>query len=386
MLKAFKYLLKPTDEQKVLINKNIGNNRWIYNWALDRKIKHWEEEKKKSSEEEKEYLSAFYQLARELPALKKAEETQWLSEGMSLSYIHTLQHVDKAYENFFRRIKNQEKGGYPRFKGKYSRQSFTDKPQAIDFDKNAIKLPKLGWTYARFHREFEGTMKTFTITRETTGKYFISIIVENGKELPSKREVTTMLGIDKGTHNLVSTSEGERIENPRFTLQGAKKIAKLNRNLARKQKQSGGWVKARLKLSKAHERIANQRTDFIHNLSHQLVQKDYDAFVIENFDVKNLVQQAYKAQSILDAGFGVLTQQLEYKADWQGKTVVKLDKSEKTTKTCSNCHKPNENVKWWWKQWECQYCHHLNIKGIDNVKTILQKGKEKIKKESKPQS
>ena len=372
MLRAYKYLIKPTPEQASLLNQYFGICRWVYNWALNKKIEDYKRQKEESVEKPK-ILSAFYEVARELPEIKKTEGFEWVKNAPALSLIYELQYLDRAYSNFFKRVKQGSGGGFPKFKSRYDRQSFTDKFQEIDFDTSKVKLPKLGWVEARLHRRFHGVGKSMTVSRDSTGKHYVSIIVEDGLTEPTPPEINNVLGIDKGTHNLLTLSNGETVANPKFFEKSQQRLAVLQRRLARKTKGSKAREKAKLLVAKQHERIANQRADYLHKTSKAIIDKPYDTVAVEGFNVRELMEgKKYGNKKIADVGWGQLTTQLEYKSKIKGKNFIKLDKNQKTNQTCLKCGQANPEVKYWTTKWECKHCNHLNIKGVDSAKVVAE--------------
>jgi putative transposase len=372
MIKAYKYLIHPTDEQKILFAKTFGCTRFIYNWALDLKIKHYEEFKDSQDPKEKN-LSAKFQLGRLIPELKKAEKTKWLSEVPSMSLIYELDRLDIAYKNFFKRVKTGGTPGFPKFKNKFDKQSFTDKLFGIDFKNKKVNLPKIGWIDAVIHRDFSGKHKAFTVTKTPTGKYFISIIVDDGLAYPAKLEINNILGVDKGTHNIVTLSNGDTVENPKYFEKYQAKLAVLQKRLSKKVFGSSSYNVAKLKVAKCHEDISNARNNFIHNISKKLVELKYDTIGIENFDIANLVKGnkiPESSKKILDTGWGMLNTQLEYKSNEKGINIVKLDKFAKSNRTCVFCEHDNSQIKFWETEWFCQNCNEKNIKGKSSALLI----------------
>ncbi|HXX97395.1 MAG TPA: RNA-guided endonuclease TnpB family protein [Candidatus Bathyarchaeia archaeon] len=259
MLQAYKYRIYPTKEQTEKINQHIGGCRFVYNWALENKIRYYETSKEK--------LSA-YDLNYMLKGLKV--ENPWLKEVNSQSLQQTNKNMESAFTRFFR-----EKKGFPKFKSKKNPVQSFQIPQhyTVDLEKQLIKLPKIGNAKIVISRTFEGTPKTATISRTPTGKYFISILVEDGKEIPAKLpfDENTTIGVDLGIKDSAILSNGEKFENPKFLKTSLKKLKALSRRLSKKVKGSNNCKKAKLKLSRLHEKITNQRNDFHQKLSKKLV-------------------------------------------------------------------------------------------------------------------
>ena len=264
--RAYKYRLCPNEEQKVLIAKHLGSCRFIYNYALDKKVRAYHTDKTNLSR---------FDIQADLPNMKKSEEYCWLKEVNSLSLQASLANLDSAYTKFFREHK-----GFPRFKSKKdSKQSFSI-PQntRVDFENGRIFIPKFkGGIKTKFHRTFEGIVKSSTISRTATGKYFVSILVEvNEPDVPMKPICENKtVGIDLGINTFAVLSDGTEIPNPKHLKQSLDKVKKLQRSLSHKNKDSKNRDKARRKLALAHEQVTNRRNDFLHKVTSYLV-NNYD--------------------------------------------------------------------------------------------------------------
>ncbi len=242
----------------------------------------------------------------------------------------------------------------------------------VDFNRNVIKLPKIVEVKAVLHRQFEGTMKTATISRSSTGKYFISILVDDGKELPAKQKVSesTAIGIDVGIKDFAILSTGEKVENPKYLKNSLKRMKCLQKRVSRKDKGSKNRDKARLLLSKIHEKISNQRNDFQHQLSSKLIREN-QAIALETLNVKGMVKNHCLAQSIEDAGWSSFVTKLEYKAEWAGKTILRIGRFESSSKICNVCGYHNGNLTLKDREWICPDCktkHDRDINAAINIK------------------
>jgi len=358
MLKAYKYRLKPTKNQATLINKHIGSCRLVYNWALEQKIKTYEQTGKSINH---------MGLDKLLPALKT--EKPFLKETNSQSLQGMTKHVDAAFVRFFR-----EKNGFPKFKSKKNPIQSFPVPQhySVDFEDNTVKLPKIGKVEAIFHRKFEGTLRTATVSRSCTGKYFISILVEDGKELPDtqKYSESTTVGIDVGIKDFAVLSTGEKIENPKYLNNSLKRLKCLQKRVSRKQKGSKRREKAILLLSKIHEKISNQRNDFQHKLSSKLISEN-QAVALETLNVKGMVKNHCLAQSISDASWSSFVTKLEYKAQWAGKSILRIGQFEPSSKLCNVCGYHNSDLTLKDREWICPDCktpHDRDINAAINIK------------------
>ena len=353
MLKAFEYRLYPAEDQKVLIHKHIGASRWIYNWGLQKKIEAYAQEKK--------YLSR-YDIQKELPAMKAPEsETFWLKEINSQSLQSALIHLDSAYSKFFKKTAD-----FPVFKSKKdSKQSF-EIPQnlTVDFDHGRIDLPKFSEPIkCRFHRKFEGVIKTCTIKRTPTNKYFVSILVEDGKELPQKQEPSYQdsVGIDVGIKDFLVDSRGDKIENPRHFIKAQKDLKKAQQSFSRKLRLSGrkkgepfgkNLEAARQEVALLHEKVADQRKDFLHKVSTQLIREN-QTVCVEDLNVAGMLKNRKLAKHIQDLGLGMFYSFLRYKAGWSGGHVLECGRFDASSKTCNLCGWYYRDLTLSEREWTC---------------------------------
>ena len=323
--KAYKYRIYPTKRQEVLISKHLGCCRFLYNYALDKKVKAYQKDKTNISR---------YQIQAELPMMKKSEEYHWLSEVNSLSLQAALANLDSAFVKFFR-----EKKGFPNFKSKKaSKQSFSI-PQntRVKFDEGRVYIPKFRQGIkARFHRKFEGLVKTSVITRTSTGKYYISILVEANEvdAAPKPISENKAVGIDLGIKTFAVLSDGTEIQNHKYLKRSIKKVKRLQRSLSKKAKGSKNREKARLRLARAHERVCNQRNDFLHQVTHRLV-ANYDTICLETLSASNMVKNHHLAQALEDIAINRFNTLLEYKAKEYGVNILRIGRFEPSSKMCT---------------------------------------------------
>jgi putative transposase len=345
MLRAYKYRLYPTKTQADFFEKQFGACRFIFNWGLEQKIKYYETDKKS--------LSCF-ELMKRIAVMKKTNEFKWLKESNSQPLQQSLRNLDNAFTRFFR-----EKKGFPKFKSKKNPVQSFQIPQGyiIDFEEGRIKFPKIGKVKTSFSREFEGLPKTATVSRSTTGKYYISILVDDGKELPEKQKFSdeTTIGVDVGIKDFAILSNGEKIGNPKYLKNSLQKLKILSRRFSKKVKGSNNWKKAKLKLSLLHEKITNQRNDFQHKLSIKLVREN-QAIALETLKVCNMVKNHCLAQSISDAGWSSFVDKITYKAEWYGKTILRIGQFEPSSKLCSVCGYHNKELTLAVREWSCPEC------------------------------
>ena len=346
MLRAYKYRILPTLSQAQLLNQSFGSCRWAYNWALAKKIEHYQTQGKT--------LNCFA-LMKLLPELKA--EFEWLKLVPSQSLQQELSHLDVAFQKFFKKS-----GGFPKFKSKHrSRKSFSC-PQGcrVDFENGKLSIPKVKNLKAVFSRTFEGTIKTVTVSQSSGGKYFASILVEDGKALPDKAAINeqSAVGLDVGIKHFVTISTGEKVENPKHLKQSEARLKVLQRRMSRKVKGSNNRHKARLRVAKLHEHIANQRRDFHHKLSTRLISEN-QTICVETLNVKGMVKNHCLAKSISDAGWSQFKEFLRYKCDWYGRNLIEIGQWLPSSKMCS-CGVLNNSLKLSDREWVCQSCNVLH--------------------------
>lgn len=351
ILKAVKYRLYPTDEQSVLIDKHIGACRFVYNLALETKQVAYASMQKN--------LSCF-DLIKQIPELKT--ECEWLKEINSQSLQASVTNLDTAYTNFF---KGQAE--FPKFKSKRkSRQSFSV-PQNIIIEDNMIIIPKFKkGIKAVTHRIIEGKTKGGTVSKNPTGKYFISILIETNEVTPIKPiiKAETTLGIDLGIKDFLTTSEGEKIANPRNLKKSLSKLKYTQRKFSKYKGQ-----RTKKKLAILHEKVVNRRNDFLHKVSKKLI-SDNQTVAIENLNVKGMVQNHKLAQAIQDVSWGRFETFLNYKSEWYGSNIIQIGRFEPSSKTC-NCGSINKELKLSDRFWTCQKCnatHDRDILAASNIK------------------
>lgn len=358
MLKAYKYKLEPTTEQKILLEKHIGSCRYIYNWALSLKVKSYEETGKSISQ---------FDINKRITSLKV--ENKWLSEVNSQSLQGMTRNLESAFTKFFR-----EKKGFPKFKSKRNPVQAFPVPQHyfVNFETCTVKLPKIGEIKAKLHRNFTGELKTATVSKTCTGKYFISILVENNEEFPTKQvfSESTTIGVDVGIKDFAVLSTGEKVENPKYLKNSLKRLKVLQRRVSRKQKGSKNRAKAKQRLAVLHEKITNQRNDFQNKLSFKLVSEN-QAIALETLNVKGMQKNHHLAQAIGDSAWSSFITKLEYKAEWLGKTILRIGQFEPSSKLCSVCGFHNSELTLKDREWICPDCktkHDRDINAAINVK------------------
>ena len=380
MLRAYKYRIYPTEEQKQFIRQNVGGNRWFYNYALDKIKKHYEETN--------EHLSAQYQVARDLPILKKSEETSWLKDIDAKSLIWTSTYLDTAYKNFFRACKNRrngsiDNGGEPSFKKKsYSGSYTTYQGIEVFWSDNKIKIPKLKTLIdTRLHRKFSGTIKQATLSYNTSNQYFISILVNDNTEPLEEKETAYegTIGIDLGVKNSVITSDGVKYDTLKVSKKENTKHKRLCRKLSKKENGSKNKEKARLKLAKFENRIRNRRRTFIDKITHDIVTNPSVSTVcVENLNVKGMVKNHRLSKSIQESSFNDIKRKLQYKSAWNGVKFVEVDRFFPSSKTCSYCGYIKEDLKLNERSWVCPHCGKHIDRDINAAVNIKKEGYRKL--------
>lgn len=362
MLRAYKYRIYPTGEQKILFAKTFGCCRFVYNWALNLKITAYREHK--------ERLGNVY-----LTNLMKSElkaEHDWLSEVNSQSLQSALRNLDTAYTNFFR---NSKAVGFPRFKSRKDRQSFLC-PQhcRVDFERGTITIPKAKDIPAVLHRRFRGAVKTVTVSMIPSGKYYASVLVDTSiQELQAAEpQEKTTVGIDLGVKSLAVCSDGRTFDNPKKLHRSLQRLAMLQKRLSLKQKGSANRDKARVKIARLQEHISNCRKDNLHKITHTLTHdSQVRTICMENLNVKGMQRNHHLAQSVADASFGMFLTMLEYKCRWYGVNLIKIDRFAPSSKTCGKCGHVYKGLKLSERSWICPECgthHDRDFNAACNIK------------------
>lgn len=351
-LVGYTYRLFPDAQQVILLNKNIGHTRFVYNWALETRQEYYHANHKTLSRSD---------LSSMLPQLK--EQTGFLDEANSQTLQQALLNLDKAYTNFF---KGRSK--FPKRKNR-GRNDSCYYPAGVQADQETgkIYLPKFNNSIKYDnHRQFDGKVKSATITRSASGKYFVSLLVDDKKKetLPETRN---SIGIDFGLISFIATSDGDKIESPKFLRKKEKALARSQRNMARKAKGSKNRNKARIKVAKIHEKIANQRKDFLHKLSDKITNEN-DIICVEDLNIKGMMKMRSLAKSASDAGWGMFVNFLKYKSEWKGRDFRKIDRWEKTTGRCWCGYKTKLELQV--RKWTCPECGSIHDRDIQAAKMI----------------
>lgn len=388
MLYAVRVRLYPNAAQREFFAKTFGCCRWVFNDALAHCQRLYDAGEKRPSA---------YDLEKRVVILKA--ELPWLADADSQALKYACSSVDQAYKNFFRRVKAGEAPGFPRFKSKHRGDATYTATAAtgIALEPRRLKLPKAGWVRCRGGREWDGKIKRATVRQTSTGKYYATVLVDDGRELPAQPKTGLMpLGIDVGcktegfTHQFAALSTGELISAPAAYKRQQKRLRRAQRRLSRKQKGSANRLKLKRRVAQLHERISAVRRDFLHKLTHQLTREN-QALAVEDLNVQGMMRRpAAKPdpdrpgaflpngasrkrglnRSLASVSLGEFFRQLEYKCAWRGVALLKVGRWEPSSKRCSSCGEINDALTLADRRWQCPACgteHHRDINAAVNI-------------------
>jgi putative transposase len=355
--RAYKYRFYPTDEQKRILAQTFGCCRFVYNWGLSTR---------KTAYALGQKLN-YNALSAMLPDLK--HEYPWLGDVSSVPIQQSLRHLDKGFKNFF-----EGRAKYPTFKKKQNTQSATYASNAFTWDGKTLTLAKMDSPLdIHWSRDLPKDCKptTVTLTKDCANRYFVSLLVE--EKIETLPVVNHMVGLDLGLKSMVILSTGEAVGNPKFYAKDEKRLAKAQRQHAKKKKGSKNRNKARLKVARVHARIQDRRRDYQHKLSTRIVREN-QVICVESLAVKNMVKNHCLAKAISDVGWGEFIRQLEYKSEWSGRTLTKIDRWYPSSKTCHECKHIVEDLPLDVREWVCPECGIWHDRDINASRNILAEG------------
>ena len=357
MLKTYKYKLLPDEEQTVLLNKHFGSIRFVYNHFLNERIREYKDNDNSIN---------YYDNAKSLTLLKKEDDYKWLKEVNSQSLQDSLQNLETAYKNFFK-----FKKGFPKFKSRKYKNSFSV-PQFVKVDGSYLNIPKFK-NNIKFikHRPFNGNIRSCTISRTATNEYFVSILVETTHRVVPKTGKT--IGIDLGIKDFAITSEGYKYKNNRYTKKYAKELKQQQQHLSRKTKDSNAYQKQKLKVAKIHKKITNSRIDNLHKVSTDLISK-YDKIILEDLNIKGMIKNHKLSKHIADVSWGKFIELLTYKAKWDDKEIIHIDRYFPSSKSCNKCGYINQDLNLSVREWTCKGCETTLDRDLNAALNILNEG------------
>jgi len=371
MLKAYKYRLLPTEDQKIWFDGLFRACRFIYNLGLEVKSTAWKSAKINVSG---------YELNKQITELRNNECT-WLKEYPAQCFESEMGNLDAAFKTLFRG------GGYPNFKRRFGRQSASFRQNTFVAG-GKVKLTRIGWVDFIEHRKLpEGEIRTAVVSKETTGNFFVSILVKDNEVIPNKRSIhqDTAIGIDVGIKTFAVLSDGTFYGNPKYLKKEQSRLRIEQKKLSRRfrrgaSQQSKGYLKQKLIVAKLHEKISNKRADFLHKTSTEIVNR-YDTICVESLNIKGMQQNRKLAKSISDASWYEFIKMLQYKAEWEGKNLIKIGMFQPSSKTCSDCGHVHMDLELSERNWQCSNCgsfHNRDYNAAKNIKKIGLEAKPSI--------
>ncbi|KKN79343.1 hypothetical protein LCGC14_0341250 [marine sediment metagenome] len=362
--------MKKTYKYRLIGNKTVFGNamnwldlcRHLYNTGLEQRITAYRQNKG--------HISCYDQI-KQLPELKVAFPEYWVVGSQVLQDV--LERLDRSYKAFFRRAKSGSgKVGFPRFRGRNRYNSFTLKQAGWKLDGRYLSIRNVGRFKLRLSRLITGEIKVVTLRREASGKWYVCFSCDR---VPEKRlpESDRIVGIDVGIKSFLVDSEGGKVENPNYFRQSERWLRRRQRVLFRRVKGSNGRHKARILVAKAHEKVKNQRNNFLHKVANSYIQ-NYGTLVFEGLAIKNMVRNHKLAKSISDSGWGAFYGLCDYKAAEAGRQIIRIPRFEPSSKTCSECGVINQELRLSDRQWVCKSCGTLHDRDYNAAKNIRRVG------------
>ncbi len=356
--RAYQYRFYPTPEQEPILARTFGCARYVYNWALRLRTDAYYQDQQRIG---------YHETSAQLTLLKK--HTSWLNDVSSVPLQQALSHLDRAFRNFF-----EGRASYPTFKKKQGEQSATYVASAFKWDGHSLTLAKMATPLAiHWSRPLPKGCKptTVTVRKDPANRYFVSLLVE--EDITSLPVVTKQVGLDLGLKAMVIASDGQTYGNPTFLRKEEKQLAKAQRRLAKKKKGSQNRAKARVKVARLHVKIADRRRDYQHKLSTQIMREN-QTVCLESLQVKNMVKNHCLAKAISDVGWSEFVRQLEYKAQWYGRILVKIDKWYPSSKRCFDCGHLLDSLSLDVREWTCPQCGVHHDRDLNAANNILSAG------------
>jgi len=349
----YQFRFYPTNSQKDTLARVFGCCRYVYNRALRLRTDAWQNEQRKIG---------YHETSKMLTAWKREEDTKWLAEVSSVATQQALRHLQTAFINFWNKTAR-----YPSFKKKHNRQSAEYTQHAFRYDAGNLSVSGLGRLDVHWSRDFESLPTTVTITKSPSGRYFVTLCLDEAvQQMPKTGK---LVGVDLGVSRLATLSTGERIPNPRYLYKKQSKLKRAQRVLARKAKGSGRRERQRLKVARLHERIADARKDHLDKVTTDLVRR-FDRIQIEDLNVRGMVKNHCLARAISDVGMGMFRRMLDYKCRWYGKELVLVDRWYPSSKRCSDCGHVVESLSLSVREWVCPECGVLHDRDENAAKNL----------------
>ena len=358
--KSYRFRMEPNREQRQALNRQAGARRWVWNWALGQRKWYYAKHKKTFPAAE---------LSAKLTTMKSLVEFSWLNDVDSQMLQQVLKDLDRAFVNFF-----EKRARFPKFKSRKHEHSRFRMPQRVWFENGKVRIPKIGLVKIRQSQEIEGETKSATFKQDACGHWFVAVV--SHFEMPNvvlpKPKSSETVGIDAGLIDFAVLSNGERVETPKFYRKAQRKLRRAQKALNRRVKGSNRRQKAKVRVAKIHQEIADKRKDFLHKLSTKLIRK-FGCICIEDLCIKGLARTKL-AKSFMDAGHGTFRSMLEYKAEWNLKTVVKVDRFYPSTKMCFECGRVNKTLELGDRVWSCPGCGSVLDRDLNAALNIKEEG------------